>query len=299
MTDSSKLYKCFAVLSCINLLGIGGLGYYQIQQHQILKSNADEFKAVDLKLDGVQEQQRVFQQHFQVIQQQLHEKATHIVILQQVLWLIRQAKWQLKIMHHAYTAQQFLTYALKIAKANHWLTLEEALENDIHELTNQGLIHDNQLIEKIQSLHLILEKLQKKASLHQTVALESTEPLSSSNAKIQNFLQQLKPFLSIERFHQPLPKILTPNEQYHVLNQMLMILNEMQLTGLNRDIVSYKTLTGDLMTRWHLLSPQIQEVEIETIIQELQDVHLVLEKPMYFSSFAEVHHLIDMAGKNQ
>lgn len=298
MTNSPRFYKCFAVLSFINLLGIGGLGLYNFKQHQQMNLNTEEFKAFRAQLDGIKEQQHIFEHHFQVIQQQLNQKTTHITILHQVLWLIRQAKWQLQIMHNTDTALQLLSTAQKIAFANHWMALDEAIQHDIYQLKDQNLIQDPQFIKKIQDLYMLVEELQRKTTPHQSLTFNQNEPLHFENPRLQEFIHHLKPFLSIERFHHRIPKILSPNEQYQVFSTMLMMLTEMQLTGLNRDVASYQSLVSALAAQWEILSSQIHEPKVTTAIQDLQQVHLNLEKPIFFSSFAEIHQLIDMAGKN-
>jgi hypothetical protein len=294
MSDNKQFNKWIIAFVLFNIMVTSGFVF----EYRQLNQNSRKLLETQHLLQDVQEQQQVFHQSLKVIHQQLHEKNSQIALLNQIIWLIRQAKWQLKIMHQATSAEHLLQYAQKIAKANHWTTLEDALSEDLYQLKRKNLILDNDLIENIQTLYQQIEVLQKRASLHQTLTVDKKEPIIIQDQNMQNILNRLKPFISIERFHQPIPKILPPAQQYQVLSNMLMLLTEMQMTGLNRDDKSYRVLSKALNDNWHTISPQLQEPKITESIEKLKSVQLILEKPMFFTSFAEVHHLLDSAGKN-
>ena len=294
MSDNKGLNKWLIVFGLFNCLVTGGF----IFEYKQLNNNSRELLATQQLLEGLQEQQHIFQQSLKFLHQRIHEKNSQIALLNQILWLIRQAKWQLKIMHQATSAEHLLQYAQKIANANHWTTLADALSEDLYQLKDKNIILDNTLIENIQTLYQQIAVLQKRSSLHQTIPFDKKETVVSQDQSIQNVINRLKPFISIERFHQPIPKILPPAQQYHVLSNMLMLLTQMQMTGLNRDDTSYRVLSKALNDNWQVISPQLHEPQVTESIEKLQSVQLILEKPMFFKSFAEVHHLLDSASKN-
>ena len=294
MNDNPRFNKWLIAFGLFNILVTSGF----IFEYRQLHKNSQELLTTQHQLQRMQKQQHVLQQSLQFLHQHMHQKNSQIALLNQILWLIRQAKWQLKIMHQANAAEHLLQYAQKIAQANHWTTLDDAITQDLHRLKGKNLISDNELIEYIQHLYQQIAVLQKRAGLHQTLTFDKKEPLASQHPEIQNVFNRLKPFISVERFHQPIPKILPPAQQYQVLSNMLMLLTEMQMTGLNRDDASYRALSKALMENWLTISPQLHEPQTTEAIEKLQHIQLVLEKPMFFSSFAEVHHLLDSAGKN-
>lgn len=292
MNESPAVKKWVLFLVIFNLFLICGL----ILEYSKLYSTSQSLISTQQQLNNLKKQQDILYQSLKIVHQKLHQKQSQISLLNQVLWLIRQAKWQLKIMHQTSSAEHLLRYAQKIAQSNHWTSLNDALTQDLYVLKQKNIILDNELIEQIQNLYKKIEILQKQAGIHQTLTFAKKEPPISQYPQIEDLLTRIKPFISIERFHEPLPKILPPGQQYQVLSNILMLLTEMQMSGLNRDDASYRTLSKALSENWRLLSPQLHDPQINKAIDELQNVSLVLEKPMFFSSFAEVHHLLNSAG---
>lgn len=294
-----KLSHSISTISLMALcfLNLSGLGYLAFQENQ--NKLKDQKQLFDFKTSILQTKQQIkevsqtqtqFQQQTTSLIQQLGQRHHRKPSIYHLKWLLQQAKWQTNILYQTKTSQQLLELAKKIAEKKHLGSLEEAIQNDINQLTQLGLTDNATLVTQISQLQLNLAKL------HPTETFIKTDKATTN--ELPSYLKTLQPFVQIEKIKQSNITVVPPASQFQVIENMQLLLPQIQYAGISHQQDLFNALTTQLANQWQLVNNYFNDASINQQIEELKTDKFQLEKPMRFESTSEIHLLIKQLNKS-
>ena len=288
-TKTRNIVPLLALLSVINLLGLGYVVYDSQTQNKLVQEN--KYQLVEFNKNVTHYNTQWSKQIEQLtgenedIQKKLAKHPSPRAGLEHVKWLIQQAKWQVNILSHPQTAQQLLRLAKEMSQNHHWSALEESIDKDISTIDQLQLTPPTSLISQVNQIKTSLSPIQPVNTFIQSDSDVQVTPLPE-------YLKLFTPFIKIDRIHNSDLKIYSPAHQFQILSNMQLLLSEIQYAGITHQQQLFQDLVNQFEHEWLMIAEHFPDTNLNKPIEDLKKDLFELAQPVNFESFSEINYLI-------